>query len=345
MTLIELPNNPFDAGVLHGRECAEAIQSFIRDDLARINSIRASPIARHQALSLLQAHADIVIKGFPALAQEIQGLARGAEISQGEAFLLQFRRELIASRTSSVHGCSVLATKLDKSPILAQTMDLEGNVCSLVRLFRCSARTDGSPASLIVSLAGLLGFVGMNDRGLCIGINMIFAPPWVPGISPYLLVKHLLTFKTIDECLRQIPQIRVSSSRSLVLLQGSRCVNIEMTSSTYRLTERFPLTHTNHFLHPDLLPVDLANPLSKSNSHRRLAYLEQYVQSCAPREVDDVFQVLSDHSLYPRGICMHGEGAVKHPDTVAAVVFHPTARALFVRIGHPCNTKTITLAL
>jgi hypothetical protein len=341
MIPIDLPNDPYEAGRAHGEACRETIRAFLDDRLSRINALRAGPLPLAEAIDAASAHARIVFRDVPAVAEEVRGLAHGAAISEGEAFLLQFRREIVARDARSGHGCSLLVTELDPGvPTLAQTIDLEGDVVSLVRVFRSAPGHSSRPRKLIVSLAGLIGYAGMNDRGLCIGINMLLAQPWKVGVSPYLLVNHLLGLDNLDDCLADIHRIKRASSRSLMLLQGRRCINVEMTPDECRVTEAMPFAHTNHFLHPDLAPQEALNPFTLASSRKRQAHLENVLRRGTLRSVEDVFQALSDHSLFPLGICMHSQGIVTRPDTVAAILMQPSQGSLHIRHGHPCSTQT-----
>jgi isopenicillin-N N-acyltransferase-like protein len=62
--------------------------------------------------------------------------------------------------------------------------------------------------------------------------------------------------------------------------------------------------------------------------------------------VGSLFEILSDHSNYPKSVCKHPD-PVHNPDvqTVAAVVIDLTAGELHVRPGHPCSAPTTTVAL
>jgi hypothetical protein len=60
---------------------------------------------------------------------------------------------------------------------------------------------------------------------------------------------------------------------------------------------------------------------------------------CGP---EDLFAVLSDHSLYPVGLCAH---APDGEETVAAVVMEPAEGVLWVRKGHPCSAPSQRFAL
>lgn len=345
--LLELAADPFEAGHGHGQACGEQIRSFLADGLARINALRSTPLDRDVALAFARRQGEQVAAWLPELAREIHGLAHGAGIHHDEALLLQYRRELVGWTKGDAHGCSLAAWLPERGgACLAQTIDLEGGVAPLVRVFGSHGAGSGRPRVLMVGLAGLVGYMGMNDRGLAVGINMVLSKGWGYGISPYLLVRHILGLESLEEALDALRRLPRSSSRSLTLLQGRRCVNVEMTGDQLAECEALPTLHTNHFLQADLVSCDVMNPFSRNSSRQRLSRLTQlFGGGDAPDSPEEALDALSDHSIFPVGLCMHAQGHATRADTVAAVVLDPTEGRLHVRRGHPCTAATETYSL
>ena len=338
-----MPGNPFACGFEHGRACRTEIRSFLADGLAGIDTLRPRPLGRERALSLAKRYGEAIREDMPDLHAELLGLAEGAGILPEEACLLQVRRELIAATGVDAHGCSLMAHDPGGFPCLSQTIDLEGGVADLVRVFRILP--DAGPEILMLSLAGLLGYLGMNSYGLAIGINMVLSDGWMIGVSPYLAVRYLLTRKTIDECIAVLGQLRISSSRSLTFLQGGRCVNAELTPGGHSLREGLPSFHTNHYLHPRFEAADRLHPISRNTSRIRLELLRERFRSHGPNDAEACFSILSDHSLWPAGICMHAQGIKTRPETVAAIAMIPAKGEFHVRRGRVCEAKTETYAM
>ncbi|MEM9493655.1 MAG: C45 family peptidase, partial [Myxococcota bacterium] len=242
----------------------------------------------------------------------------------------------------------------DSEPVIAQTIDLNGNFAEFGRVIRCVPESPEQPEMLLYTFAGLLGYLGLNSAGLAVGINMVLSSGWQPGVSPYLLVRHLLAQTSIAACLHELDRIRRSSSRSLVISDSRELVNVEMTAGDLRVRRGPRLFHTNHYLHPDLVAADRVNILSRNSSIRRLRQIEALVDERgadlsstrperpeASRErAETLFELLSDHSIWPVGICAHAEGQLRRSDTVGAVVMFPAQGRLLVRRGHPCVNQT-----
>ena len=75
--------------------------------------------------------------------------------------------------------------------MLAQTIDLSGDLDDQITVLEI-ARTGSSRRVLMLSFGGLLGYLGLNSDGLTIGLNLVLAGDWRPGLPPYLVIRHLL---------------------------------------------------------------------------------------------------------------------------------------------------------
>ena len=189
--------------------------------------------------------------------------------------------------------------------------------------------------------AGLLGYMGLNNKGLSININMVVSDDWQPGVSPYLLVRHLLNFSTINECIDELKRIQQSSSRSFLFSDLSRISNVEFTGNEMKIIEGDCLLHTNHYLDSDLLKEDRIHFLFKNSSIKRMKVMQHLLDEKEEEINSDVlFEILSDHSLFPVGLCAHAEGNIRRSETVAAVVMEPRNFTLYARKGHACSGVT-----
>ena len=346
---IILSGNAYERGVQHGGALRTEITAFLNDSRARINLIREKPLDAGIMSELIQQHAAVIEDELPAIADELRGLAAGANISYEDAVLLQVRVELMAYDEKNIleGDCSTLAFKRDKgSVITGQTIDLPGNLTDLGCIFRIIPENEETPEIMMYGFAGLLGYMGLNSNGLSININMVVSDDWTPGVSPYLLVRHMLTLSSADECLNALKKIKRSSSRSFLISDSNGLLNIECTGNEINTNADNLLLHTNHYLDPELKEKDRIHFLFRNSSMKRLALLQKLL----PTEKEEItanalFEIFSDHSLYPVGICAHGEGNIRRSETVGAVVMEPGKFLLHARKGNPCTSTTQSFKL
>lgn len=344
---IELAGDDYEIGFQHGAACREAIRAFLGDRLAHLVDDPADEALRARLLAQAEVYRAYVGRTLPHLGAELEGLAAGAGIAPAEAALLQYRRELAPEGAPTAGECSLVALRgPDDEPVLAQNIDLNCAMTGLGRVIRTTPADPRLPSSLAYTFAGLLGFVGINDAGVAIGINFVLAGPWRLGISPYLLVRHLLRFRSADECLAELGRLDRSSSRCLTICDSAGLATAELTGDDVRVLRGDRLFHTNHYLHPELQPRDGMNIFTRNASRRRLQILGDLVGSFGGEAGPEaLFALLADHSMYPLGLCVHSEGDPARDATVASVVMRPRSGELFVRRGNPCQARTRRFSL
>lgn len=345
---IILQGSPYERGIQHGEQLKNEIRDFLNDNFARINLIRQTPLSSGQISSIVSHHQKIINEDVPGIAEEIKGLAKGAGISYQQAVLLQIRRELINYPGTADQGDCTAAAFLDPElgAVTAQTIDLNSNMSDLGCVLHSIPDNPEHPEMLMYSFAGLLGYLGINSAGISVGINMLLSDGWKPGVSPYLLVRQVLGQSSLEDCIKEITRVRRSSSRNFLITSGQKLVNIELTADDIDIIENSTITHTNHYLHEKFLKHDRINILSKNSSIRRLDILnKRIIENNKTPDVSQLFEIFSDHSLYPVGICAHSQGNIRLAESVGAVVLYPQAGIMYARKGNPCKGKTEVFSL
>ena len=338
---ITIAGSPFERGRAFGAAVATEVRAFLGDNLGRLNLLRQTPLSEVDAARVTQPYGAVLQSHLPALFEEVQGIADGAGIPVWQALLLQLRREL-GHVPGQASDCTLFGVSGENcESVLAQTIDLDGGLSDLGRVLRVLPADAGEPRQMLYTFCGLAGYLGLNDRGLAVGINMVLSDGWRPGISPYLLVRHLLAQESIEACLAELGRLPRSSSRTLTLCDSRRCVSVEMTVDELRTIEGDVLVHTNHYLHPGLQGFDRANVLSRRSSRARYRRISELVASeSKARAAERAFGWLSDHDGGGGlAICCHGTGDVRRSETVAAVVMRPSRGSLLVRRGAPCRSR------
>jgi len=336
----EIPaGSPQERGYTYGHAAHARIRQFLDDGLAQLGGLCGGRVDRARLLALAGDHYTVIARDLPDVAAEIAGLAEGAGIALEEGALLQCRREL----TAAGEDCTLLAFRdLELGPVLAQTIDLPGQLDDYVQVVRyCGAAAGGTADILMWSYTGLVGYMGMNGHGLCVGINMVQGGDWAPGVPPYLLVRHLLTHRDITGALAALDGVTLASSRCLTLVDKDGAVTVEMTPQARRLLKRLPLVHTNHFLHADLVPCDRIDS-ARSSTFTRYHYLQEVLSAMPDLTVKRARALLADHTNAPASICVHS-GRFAQGKTVSAVIAMPREGRLEICPGAPCQTPWLTI--
>ncbi|MFD8981623.1 C45 family autoproteolytic acyltransferase/hydolase [Streptomyces sp. NPDC059564] len=346
ITFIRAAGTPYEIGRIHGEALAAPLRAFLDDGLARLRHLTDRPPTLPALLPVIAAHRAAVEAALPDLAEEVAGLADGARISADEAWLLQIRREVMGYSTVRAGGdCTTYArTGPGGPPVLAQTVDLSGDLDTHISVLR-TARAGAARRSLVLSFAGLLGYLGVNSDGLAVGLNLVLGGRWRPGVPPYLAIRHLLdTARNTEQALKILADLPLASSRSLMLCDHERALYVEHLDGDLRVTEAASpggLAHTNHFLHPDFAPADELNVFARNSSLRRLrAAREGLAALPADASAEDHFALLSQPPVR-----VPDRGDIRAERTVAAAVMFPAAGLLHVRPGDPARSRTQVFAL
>jgi hypothetical protein len=264
----------------------------------------------------------------PGMAEELHGLAKGAQINIEDAYLLQLRRELLGYQSVKTRGdCTTFGRLSPGGTVLGQTIDLNGNMEPELTVMEIE-HEDADRRLVLVSFTGLLGYVGMNDRGVCICINLVLGGEWTPGIPGYMAIRHLLDeASTVAECIDLLGSLPLSSSRALTISDGIRLVTVEYIRNEIVVLEGRELAHANHFLHPDLADRDELNPFARTSSlHRLSACMAALKRLPVDSDIGACFRILETPPIY-----VEPNGDIRRECTVGAVVMRPDFGAMFVR--------------
>ncbi|MFF7651028.1 C45 family autoproteolytic acyltransferase/hydrolase [Streptomyces sp. NPDC007983] len=327
---------PYDLGFAHGSALRKRLRDFLDDGVARLNHLLPTAVSMAGLAGDIAAHRAVITRSTPRLADEIAGLAAGAGLTLDEATLLQLRREVVGYQRIPTRGdCTVYA----RPGVLAQTVDLNGNLDDQIAVLDVG---HGGRRALVLSFAGLLGYLGVNSCGLAVGLNLVLGGRWGPGLPPYLAIRHLLdTATSVESAIATLRSLPFASSRAIVLADATGTACVEVIGDEYRVTRARESVHTNHFLDPDFAGRDELNVFARNSSLRRFETAASGLRALpANADPDEHFSVLSRPP-----ICVADDGDIRRERTVAAVVLDARNGALHLRPGDPRLSATQSFAL
>ena len=212
--LVEVSGSAYELGYQHGAQAADMIERYLRLT-ERITKLSRDRLCRN-ALAFLP----LIERFSPAYIDEVRGLAAGAEISFEEALLCQARAE--AGYTAE-GGCSAFAltgeATADGQTLAGQNQDLEPEYSDVAILLHVKP-TDGRPRALMFTFAGQLGYMGMNQFGMCLFANALYDAQWQLGLPKYPMKRVLLEQRTVQAGIELLAQNRLCSANNLVLADG-----------------------------------------------------------------------------------------------------------------------------
>ena len=338
LRFVSVSGTPFERGRALGAALGARIRAFLGEGVARLEWVLGRAVDRDRLSAPIGAHAALIERHLPEIADEIHGLAEGAGITIEDAYLLQMRREIVAAPATD---CTTIVR--ERTAVIAQTIDLPGRLRDLAVAVRTECEAG---VAVQVTFAGLLGYVGMNDRGLAVGINMLQAAGSRPGIPPYLIVRRLLELESAEACIDEIARLPRASPRCYTLVDRTTAAAVETTCDAMDVMRGSTLVHTNHYLSERLSTLDRSHIVHRRESRRRREHALAELGRLEDQELGEIaserlFDVLSAHGESP--VCIHGPGDPRLAETVAAVVLCPMEGQLLARLGPPCSAVTQVL--
>jgi len=348
--LLRVEGSPYEMGLAHGRALAASVRAYAaeRVELARSPVWSGRPATRAEVLALAAACLRVHEERYPDLAEELRGIADGAGVSPAELVVAGGFTDFVDAVAAGALGgegprpargdeddCTALlvpASRMaDGAAAFAQTWDMhEGSADHLVLL---EGRPEGAPAFVVMTTAGCVGMIGMNEAGLTVGINNLTAADGRVGVTWPFVVRAMLREETVEAALAVLADAPLCGGHNyLVMDAAGRGANVEAMPTARAVTELGSevVAHTNHCLAPETRAVERARePASQAETEARLERALELTRD-GTFDVDRLKAVLSDR----QAVCRVGvpPGFV---GTCGAVVARPATRELHAVAGRP----------
>ncbi|HEY1479721.1 MAG TPA: C45 family peptidase [Gaiellales bacterium] len=272
----------------------------------------------------------------PQIVSELEGVADGAGVAPELIGALNARTEIIRAG-----GCSLMA-RLDgaEGPWLAQNWDWY--VDAPERCVVWTAEVAGGERFVTMTEAGILGKVGMNSRGLAVGLNVLqhVRDGGPMGIPVHVILRALLeSCATLEDAQTLIEDAPTSASSAITIVDaaGGGAVFEVSPAGVARIDPRDGrLAHTNHFVDPGLGDGEDADS-EREGSRERLELLE----AMHPDSLEEAQELLRDHSGTLESVCRHDSPSstpgLPPVGTVVSLSSEPALGRFQIAAGPPCT--------
>jgi len=263
--------------------------------------------------------------------EELEPLLQSPE---GELLFLQ-KKEGHVQKPAAPERCSSLAVRTPAGATLLAHNEhwLAGDVENVAVIV--DAPSDGRVAVASPTVVCCLPAVGMNAHGTAQGIGSLMAADDGVGVPRVLVSRSSLEARErVDAIARgAMPGRAGGYGHVFAFADGDRMV-LETSGRQHRVLDSAP-PHTNHY-QSDL--AGLAPPASEG-SMARLHRLVAVLAERPPSSVEDLMELMRDHTSTPQAICLHPDEA--EGEEASAVMFSMVcdvgARRMWVAPGNPCE--------
>lgn len=366
LPILELGDDPYERGLVHGRTLTTQIAENIDTYLARF---AAGGLDAETARQEGEKWIGVMGEQNADYAEEMRGISEGSELPLGDISMLNARYEITfglfgdeakanddPALADDADGCSTLGLLPEATAsghtLLGQNWDWLAGIhdrCVVLRITRSNG-----PNILCYTEAGIVGGkMGVNEHGIGLVENGLVSDH--DGRNAYekpfhMRCREVLDAETYDMALLPILATRrVCSANFVVGHADGEIIDIETSPDavSYLYPRDGLVTHSNHFMDPRHGPSQMerlsTSTLYRANRLDRL--LRRHIGS-----IDDevIKAALADHFGHPNAICRHPDERqpeAKRTMTNAAFILDLNARTMLVANGPPCEYEWQLLTL
>lgn len=337
-----------EIGRQFGDACAEAIHEHRDRVFSRLRTNVG--LDRDRAIALALEFQPIVVEHAPAFDDEIQGMAEGAGLTTAEIYALQLRAELavLGSRQpppgpdDAGDECTTFAVLPEAA---ANGIGLVGQNADLPSFYRDVAVIvelvpDDGPSVLMITPAGQVSYIGINDRGLGVFANFLTCDGWRVGFPRYMLSRLALNHNTVAEAIAAVRSVPRASSRNLIMLDArGAAADLETTPTNDGplLPADGLLAHSNHYLADGLLAEERSADHHQRNSKVRFARMSELLTAARGTLTADVMETICrDRATYPDCLSRaKADDPTSDTMTIASLIAEPALGRMRIAVGPP----------
>ncbi|KZO99548.1 AAT-domain-containing protein [Calocera viscosa TUFC12733] len=337
MLTINCSGSPYEIGFEHGQRAAPLVARSMTfyAGLFKQKSKMDWPQVRQTALQW-QPH---VHEHYPALEEEMRGLAEGAGVEYSDILALNIRTEIAFGMFSD--GCTALSWNTSEKSFLGQNWDWM--VAQKENLIIANIIQVGKPSISMVTEAGIIGKIGLNSAGVGACLNAIRLKGADSSRTPvHLCLRLILESDSVDAAVAAVEKYGCASSAHILIADPNGSVGLELT---YKSVIKLPMDgkgrifHSNHLLQR---PAWLADEgMATGDTKERVVRIRQLADKLGsfPDE-EDVKSVFKDEEGYPgsinRAFAGKSEGA-----TLFNIVMDLTSKTATVTKGRPTEAEEV----
>jgi isopenicillin-N N-acyltransferase like protein len=344
--LLDIAGSPAAMGHAHGRAHADEIRAYTdeRVRLVMAGTWSGGPVERGTVLDLAAACLPAHETFSPALHEEMVAMADAARITPAEAIVVGGFTDFVDTVRANLGGthppsvveddCTAFIVPDDRAGgagFFGQTWDMHDSATDHVMLLR--TRPVDAPATLVFTTTGCLGQIGMNELGVCVGINNLTATDGGLGVTWPSVVREALHQESAAAARDIILAADLAGGHNFMTFDArGEGYNIEAMPTARPVTALGDeaLSHTNHTTTPETRAVEGERPPAlQTSSHHRL--------DTATRGLDRDDITVDDLITLTGGDICQVSTAPVHIESSGAAIMRPRTLEFWACWGPPAD--------
>ena len=334
-------------GHTHGTTYRDAIREYAEDRIALVceGTWSGGPMSRDAVLAIAEECLPAHQAYAPDLYEEWQGLAAATGLTMAELVVVGgftdfvdvvYKRYQQTAAKTHIDDCTsfiVPDSAADGMGFFGQTWDMHASAEPYVILLDVQP-IDG-PRSLIFTTTGCLGQIGMNEHGVCIGINNLSGAAGQVGVTWNFVVRKALMQTNADDALACLTEAKLAGAHNYLIFDASGCgYNVEAMAADMHIEklDATPIVHTNHCVIPAMLELQQVRSAERMvSTTNRLNDGNRWLET-RPITADHLIALTRDESA----ICQRGDDAF-HILSCGAAIMRPQTNEMWAVWGVPAD--------
>lgn len=330
---VTLEGSPREIGLAHGRLLKESVRS----NVAFYKGIFRRPADEVRSLS--EHFKSVVEEHFPALAEEISGIAEGADVDVLDVYAINARTELF-----KVYVAECTVVHLPQSGLTGKNWDWAEHSVDHLHLLRI--KPEEGPEVLTFVEAGMVGKFGVNGAGVGVCLNALKVDEQLRGVPIHVLLRATLGCSSKDEVSALLERhARGTAGCITVTFDDGSGLFAEISNERRWICDigQSRYVHTNHYLSEDLSE----DRERFASSYQRLERASEILAEIKQNTVGTLADVLGDTKIgeYPLY-----RKFVEHPvtgshGTVCTVIIIPALSSISLTFTNPREGRFRTFSI
>jgi isopenicillin-N N-acyltransferase-like protein len=303
----------YDWGLAHG----EAFKAPIKE-LAEIRKklmLAKNPALKNKLDELALEQFQFTLKFAPHLADELKGIATGADLSITDVVILNNYTDF-RDITLPEEGCSTVHINTPNGNVLSgQTWDMHRSAKNYMCLIHVP-KNERHDEQIILTLVGCVGLMGVNANNSLIGVNNINTTNAKTGLIWPVLVRKVCEQTVLGEMRKTLLNAPVTSGHNYIISTIEGGEHLEITPTVSEKVSALvkgqvgSIFHTNHCIGHEIEKLEDKNSMSSTTFNRwNLLSRKTY----EVHTLIDFKNLLTNHDEFPKSICSHFENGAQDP--------------------------------
>ncbi|MHA3685088.1 C45 family autoproteolytic acyltransferase/hydrolase [Leucobacter sp. HY1908] len=274
----------------------------------------------------------------PEIVTEFEAIASAAEVTLEQVAALNARTEVLAASAKPSNECSTIAALVNGRQRGVQTWDWH---VELDPFWHTQEVAGPGYRFAGVTEQGIIGKIGVNERGLALHFNILGHEHDRPGGVPMHVLANVVLAEcaTVAEAIALVRAVPITSSSAFTLIDAGRAVSLEITPvGVFEIEQQAgAVVRTNHFQAP--LPLERQKPVYEPDSSQRLALVQRRLATGLPAGDEQLVALLESGAGEPPLTCVPDmtQPLGERWATLCTVLTDPAARSLRVLDGTPLD--------